>query len=241
MVTYRISHRLEAMTTPQSHDYFSFSIFNEEAITLDDLYEEQLEVESSEDHVFHYIIELEACRDSDMDESFWDEKLFINKESDIELNENEFQEPEATLIPPEEAMRDLFEEKFIIIPIVEPLSTPHERPPEVSLPLSSSTHIPSIKESLEFEKGPHADPCFQDHVEMVISEHHKPSVEIFLALHIELPKRRWRWRKGKMKKSLKSYLSMGTKGPRLLSRVHAASLMKAKHLMAPRLKPPDYS
>ena len=62
----------------------------------------------------------------------------------------------------------------------------------------------------------------------------KPSVEIFLALHIEPTKRRWRWRKGKMKKSLKPYLSIVTKGPKLLSRAHAASLMKVKHLLAPR-------
>ena len=230
----------EATTTPQPYD-FTYPTFNKEIITLDDPYEEQLEVESYEDHGFHYTTELEACGDSDMDEPFWDEEFFINKESDIELNENEFQEPEATLIPPEEAMRDLFEEESIIIPIAEPLSTPHERPPDVSLQISSPIHIPSIKEALEFEKEPHEYSCFQDHVEMVISEYHKPSVEIFFTLHIELPKRRWRWRKGKMKTSLESYLSMATKGPKLLSRAHAASLMQAKHLMAPRPKPPDYS
>ena len=141
----------------------------------------------------------------------------------------------------EDVVKDLFEEESIIIPIVEPLSTPHEQPLEVSSSISSSTHVLSIKEALEFEKKPHENPLFQDHVEMVINEHYKPSMEIFLAFHFELPKRRWRWRKGKMKKSLKSYLSMATKGPRLLSRAHAASLLKAKHLMAPRPKPPDYS
>ena len=46
---------------------------------------------------------------------------------------------------------------------------------------------------------------------------------------------------GKDEEKFESYLSMATKGPRLLSRAHAASLMKAKHLLAPRPKPPDYS
>ncbi|KAK9939298.1 hypothetical protein M0R45_015997 [Rubus argutus] len=138
-------------------------------------------------------------------------------------------------------MKNLFEEESIIIPVVEPLSTSHELPLEVSFPISSSTHVASIKEALEFDKGQHEFPWFQDHVEMVISEHHNPSLEIFFALHIESRKRRWRWRRGKMKKSLASYLSIPTKGPRLLSRAHAISLMKIKHLMAPRPKPPDYS
>ncbi|KAK9928679.1 hypothetical protein M0R45_025802 [Rubus argutus] len=234
-----------ATIVPQSHDYFSFLTLNEEVI--DDPYMEQLEAESSENHVFHYTIELDACGDSDTDESFWDEELFINKERDIELNASGFQVPEVILAPHEdepcfeEAMRDLFKEESIIIPIVEPLSTPHELPQEVSLPISSSTHVPSIKEALEFDKGQHEYSRFQDHVEMVISEHHNPSVEIFLALHIEPRKRRWRWRRGKMKKSLESYLSIPTKGLKLLSRAHVASLMKVKHLLAPRPKPPDYS
>jgi hypothetical protein len=235
-----------ATVIPQSHDCFSFSTLNEEAIFLDDPSEEELEVVSSEDYVLSYSTKFDF-RDSDFDESFWDEELFHNKEGEIELNENEFQVQEAILTPPkdepcsEEAMRDFFEEESIIIPVGEPLSTPHERPLDVSLPISSSTHVPSIKKALEFDKEPHEYPWFQDHVEMMISAHHKPSVEIFLALHIEPRKRRWRWRRGKMKKSLASFLSIVTKGPRLLSRAHAASLMKVKHLLAPRPKPPDYS
>ncbi|KAK9905259.1 hypothetical protein M0R45_000370 [Rubus argutus] len=228
---------------PQSHDCFSFSTLNEEAIFLDDPYKEELEVVSSEDYVLSYSRKFDF-KDSDFDESFWDEELFNNKEGEIELNENEFQVPEAILIPHKDQecyMKNFFEEESIIIPIVKPLSTPHELPQEVSLPISSSTHVPSIKEALEFDKGQHEFPWFQDHVEMVISERHKPSVEIFLALHIEPRNRRWRWRRGKMKKSLASYLSIPTKGPKLLSRAHAASLMKVKHLLAPRPKPPDSS
>ena len=98
----------------------------------------------------------EKCPQLQFWDEVWDEELFNNKESDIELNENEFQAPEAILIPYadkpcyEEAMRDFFNEDSIIIPIVEPFSTTHERPPDVSLPISSSTHVPSIKKSTAY-------------------------------------------------------------------------------------------
>lgn len=203
----------EAVTsTPQPLDYFPFPTLNEEGIYFDDCYEQQLEVEHSEDHDFCYSTKFVGV--SDFDESFWDEELFNNKESEIVLNENEFQVPEAIIIPHEDQdyyKKDFFEEESIIISVVEPLSTPHE------------------------------NPWFQDHVEMVICEHDKPSVEIFLALHIELTKRRWRWRKRKIKERLGPYISIVSKGPRLLSRAHTTSLMKIKHMMAPRPKPPDYS
>ena len=77
---------------PKSHDCFSFSTLNEEAIFLDDPYKEELEVVSSEDYVLSYSTKFDF-KDSDFDESFWDEELFNNKEGEIELNGNEFQVP----------------------------------------------------------------------------------------------------------------------------------------------------
>ncbi|KAK9931669.1 hypothetical protein M0R45_018939 [Rubus argutus] len=124
-------------------------------------------------------------------------------------------------------MSDCLEEESIQVPIIKPLFPSHERTLDVSSPHSSYIFVPSIQEALEFHKGPHEPPLFQDHVEMVIGEPPQPHMKIILAMYIELDKRRQRWKKRKKKKSLELYFSIMAKGPKLITRAHATSLKKS--------------
>lgn len=192
--------------------------------------QQQLKGEIYEDKAPCFATELEACEDSD--DKFFDVE-FDNEGREIKLIENDFQVPEAIMITHEDHtcykgdMGDYFEEESITIHIAEPLSTPHERQLDTLLPVSSYIHVPFIEEVLEFDKEPMESPWYHDHMEMVISDHHKPYMEILFFMHIEHTKWWQRRKRRHGRKSLGPYRSILTTEQKLLTRAHATSLKKS--------------
>ncbi|XP_061995888.1 uncharacterized protein LOC133713877 [Rosa rugosa] len=223
------------MALDQPHDAFNDSSYAEDEIRdLDESYEEQRNVETCEDYELCCITELEKW---EMEDPFDDDDGSFHGGSKDELHANVSQVPETIMLHHEDpkcyvtTMENCLKGESVKASTFGPLLLAHGRQHDSSTPHSSSTHFLPIQEKFEFV----------DHVEMVIREHVKSDKEVILAVIVKLNKRWRQWKRRQEKRSIKSYLPIAPKLPKLLERDHEISLKKLKHLIEPQPKPPDYA